>query len=340
MTSCLDGGFLIYKTMQAKKALLQKQPFKYKNTFWNYQDEKHEGVFIKSVRMFLRSFRKRFLNNRQLKHTWSDTTRSPITPTVAPLITWIGHSTFLIQIDGITVLTDPIFGNASPFFRRILPPGIALSEIVPIDYILISHNHRDHMDARSLYNLKRFNPTICVPLGLNTWFSKNGFLNIRELNWWESIKIETPLHKSITFTFLPAYHWSQRGAFDRNKTLWGSWLIEYDGWRIYFAGDTAYANHFADIGKEYRDIDIALMPIGPCEPHEWMKKTHMNAQQAVDAFLDLQAQHFIPMHWGTFYFGTDHFTAPLDQLVHHWHLLPPSADKQLHMPKIGQQLVF
>ena len=323
-----------------KKIVLQRHPFRHKTTFLNYQDEKHEGVFLRSMHMFGRSLKKRFLSSVSPDATWHHTQTSLLTPSDKPCITWIGHSTFLIQIDGITLLTDPIFGNASPLFKRIFPPGIALDQIIPIDYILISHNHRDHMDAPSLYNLRRFNPTVCVPLGLKKWFVQNSFIHTQELSWWEHVEIETPSGKKLTFTFLPAYHWSQRGLLDRNKTLWGSWLIQYDNWRIYFAGDTAYANHFKDIGVEYPHIDIALMPIGPCEPHEWMKKTHMNAQQAVEGFIDLGAHHFVPMHWGTFYFGTDHFSAPLEQLQQSWQTNVLAAGKNMHVFKIGEMKLF
>ena len=283
--------------------------------------------------MFFRSWYHRIGRKRPLAHEWV-TNYSQNIPSL-PTITWIGHSTFLIQIDGITILTDPIFGDASFLFKRIFPPGIALDTVIP-DYILLSHNHRDHMDATSLLQLRHHNPHILVPAGDKKWFVHRNFERVEEKTWWQSTTINH--NKSdLTFTFLPAHHWSQRSLFDRNKSLWGSWMIQYKGFTIYFAGDTAYSSHFTAIKREFPFIDVALMPIGPCEPRNSMAYSHMNAEQAGQAFIDLGAKNFIPMHWGTFYFGIDNFSQPLDRLFAWWQQQPQLDMKQLQILKIGQQ---
>jgi L-ascorbate metabolism protein UlaG (beta-lactamase superfamily) len=248
-------------------------------------------------------------------------------------ITWIGHATFLIQVAGKNILTDPIFFNITPLFRRLLPAGIALAMLPPIDYVLISHNHRDHMDRASLLQLQQRNPFMhmLVPEGNKSWFDRHGFTQVTEYAWWQQMN-----DGDMAYTFLPAVHWSGRGIFDRNKTLWGSWMIQSPSANLYFGGDTAFGNHFSQIAAEFTSVDCALLPIGPCEPRNWMKRTHMNAIEAVEAFSVLNAHHFIPMHWGTFPFGSDHFDAPLVQLQNAWKAKKISEDA-LHCLKIGEQ---
>jgi Predicted Zn-dependent hydrolases of the beta-lactamase fold len=142
-------------------------------------------------------------------------------------------------------------------------------------------------------------------------------------------------YQKITFTFLPAVHWSQRAVFDKNKSLWGSWMISSQDCTIYFAGDTAWGDHFAQLADQR--IDYALLPIGPCEPHEWMSHTHISAKQAVDAFIMLGAQQLIPMHWGTFLFGNDQFEDPLLRLKAAWQQSHAVLqDKTLQIMKVGQ----
>lgn len=253
-----------------------------------------------------------------------------------PLLTWIGHSTFLIQVNKKNILTDPIFGAASIFFPRILPPGIDPQKLPRIDYVIISHNHLDHMDYQSLILLRDANPhlQVLVPAGDQDWFKKNHFQNVVGSAWWKQ-----HLFGDITFTFLPAFHWSQRGLFDRNKSLWGSWLIQTAGQSIYFAGDTAYSHHFKAIAQEFKQIDIAIMPIGPCEPRKYMFDTHVNAEEAGEAFLDLNAQQFIPMHWGTYHFGVDNFETPIRRIQRWWKKNRPILkNKSLLIPKFGKSI--
>ncbi len=263
-------------------------------------------------------------------------------------ITWIGHSSFLIQIGNMNILTDPIFGNLTPLFKRLAPPGIDIEQLPNIDFILISHNHPDHMDSYTLKSLKSNNKInnakILVPINDKKWFISRGFNpdNVIENTWWDRRNFFGHTKNSINyddieFIFLPAYHWSQRGIFDYNKSLWGSWMISCKGLNIYFAGDTGYSGHFHSIQQEFDNIDIAIMPISPCEPHEWMKDSHVNAEEAGQGFIDLKAKHFIPMHWGTYFFGIDNFFLPYNRLTNWWQKQNFGDQKQLHVLKFGER---
>jgi L-ascorbate metabolism protein UlaG (beta-lactamase superfamily) len=316
-------------------------PHRHKNRFYNYENEKSKGFLLHTAYMLIKS---RIAQKKLCplkRDSW--VAKSPVEHNVnEPVITWIGHSSFLIQLPGLTLLTDPVFGHASLLYRRILPPGLHGHELPPIDFVLLSHNHRDHMDAESLIAVRdRHTPTVLVPKGDKAWFDQRSFAATHEHTWWEQRSFNLPNGSEVKFTFLPAIHWSQRGFFDKNRSLWGSWMIEYQGQCFYFAGDTSYSPHFAAIRNEFPVINVALMPIGPCEPRAWMAHAHISAAQAGTAFLDLGAQHFIPMHWGTFPFGLDHFEAPIERLTDWWQENEAMlGDKQLHLPKIGQRLTL
>lgn len=316
-------------------------PYVKDGRFYNYPHEVPEGFLLRSIYIYLQSFVHRCLQHPQVAnwHKYAQVNDRSF----QPVITWIGHSTFLIQIAGLNILTDPIFGDATSLFPRILKPGIELSQLPPIDYVLISHNHLDHMDAPALFVLKEQHPQCryLVPLGDKAWFDQRGFTQVHEYTWWQQDSFDVEFGLQATFTFLPAFHWSQRGMFDKNRSLWGSWMIEVDGKRIYFAGDTAYSRHFSIIGQEFDNIDCAIMPIGPCEPHKWMKLSHVNAQEAVQGFKDIGATHFIPMHWGTFYFGTDKFDTSIKSLQTVWDQQVSHAEvaaEQLHVMHVGQTI--
>lgn len=254
-----------------------------------------------------------------------------------PVITWLGHSTFLIQIAGKNILTDPIFGSLSMVFRRLVPSVVGLDQLPQIDYVLISHNHFDHMDSQSLHQLKSRFPAmrVLVPMGDKEWFDRHLFQNVSEHMWWNEVVDNQ--NETMKFTFLPANHWSQRTLFDKNRSLWGSWMIQVDDFSIYFAGDTSWGPHFEQIGDEFKKIDVALLPIAPGEPRSWMKYSHINAREAVQAFIKLKAKMFIPMHWGTFHLGFDDFYAPITLLKQSWHELRGElAGKQLRIMKFGE----
>jgi L-ascorbate metabolism protein UlaG (beta-lactamase superfamily) len=321
-----------------------RKPVEAKGRFKNSEQERHHGFFFSTFRMWLKSVPTRF---SYLSHSFDDwlVSETPLKTAQKPTITWIGHSTFLIQVQGINILTDPIFFNISTFFKRNLPPGIALGHLPPIDVVLISHNHWDHMHGPSLMALRDNITTregqILVPHGDQHWFIRRKFNRVNSYTWGKHELIAGPAgDDAVKITFLPAWHWSRRGIFDRNKSLWGSWMIEAGGHTIYFAGDTAYSDHFAEISAAFPKIDIALLPIGPCEPRGAMKHTHIDANEAGQAFLDLKAQTFIPMHWGTFNFGFDRFLTPVEKIDQWWQGQNFENAQKIAMFKVGQRKEF
>ncbi len=248
-----------------------------------------------------------------------------------PLLTWINQSSFLIQIGGYNILIDPVFSSCPPL-RRTHKPGFSLEQLPPIDYILISHNHKDHTDFDTLQKIaKRDNPLFILPVGNKDLFNSYGLEKIVEKNWWETITLEkhaglisnsadTP---PLTITCLPARHWSCRKLLDANTALWSSWMIECAGFTIYCAGDSGYGPHFKEIAHEFPQIDVALMPINPIKS----SNEHMGPNDAITAFLDLGAQVFVPTHWGTFSCESYTGETPIHRLVQHWAKREPELSK-------------
>lgn len=333
-------------------------PFIKKNRYYNHAHDTVESLFFATIPAFLKSIPNRKKRRQAATSEWV-VTHQREESSVAPRITWIGHSTFLIQMGGINIITDPIFGNASFFFPRILAPGITPDALPKIDVVILSHNHLDHTDLASLKALKHYNPgiTILSPVGDKKFLNKHGFASVIEHEWWQTHSICNE-QGTIEFAFVPAHHWSARGIFDRNKSLWGSWMITHktseilmsahgeEGSKslsrtIYFGGDSAYAHHYHHIATEFPRIHAALMPIAPCEPDPSMRKSHMDAKEAVQAFIDLKADHFIPMHWGTFPFGVDTFEGPLHRLHAAWkHHKLDEKEKVLTVLKVGQSFTI
>jgi len=219
-----------------------------------------------------------------------------------PTLTWIGHATFLVQVGGLNVLTDPHFtARASPLNfagpRRLVPPGLALRDLPAPDVILISHNHYDHLDDGSVRWLARHYPkaVFMVPLGLRRWLQRRKVGNAVELDWWQR-------HDGHNFsvTAVPAQHFSGRWHNDRNHTLWCGFVFEAGGKKVFFAGDTGYSKDFADIGDRLGPVDLALLPIGAYAPRWFMKSMHVNPEEAVRIHKDVAARQSVAMHWGTF----------------------------------------
>jgi L-ascorbate metabolism protein UlaG (beta-lactamase superfamily) len=294
--------------------------------------------FMPIVKTFIHSIKVFFCSN-YAKINLADVMQRPTFPQRSdkPVITWLGHSTFLIQVAGKNILTDPIFGSLSFIFRRLIPLVIRIDDLPSIDYVLISHNHFDHMDSQSLLQLKHKFPQmkVLVPMGDKEWFDRHLFAKVSEHMWWESIYDDED--SNIKFTFLPANHWSQRTLFDKNRSLWGSWMLQAHNFTLYFAGDTSWGAHFEQIGDEFKNIDVALLPVAPGEPRELMKSSHINAREAVQAFIKLKAKTFIPMHWGTYHLGFDDFYAPIELLKQSWHdFREQLVGKQLKVMKFGE----
>jgi L-ascorbate metabolism protein UlaG (beta-lactamase superfamily) len=233
------------------------------------------------------------------------------------VVTFIGHATFLIQTAAGNILTDPMYSErAGPWNllgpRRVRPPAISFNDLPPIAIILLSHNHYDHCDVRTLGMLaRRFDPMVITPVGNAPLVRSAGMRRVEELDWWQDAK--TP---PLPITLTPAHHFSARGALDRNRALWGGFVIVAGGRRLYFAGDTAYAPFFGDIRRRLGPFDLALLPIGAYEPRWFMQSVHMNPAEAVQAHLDLEAPESIGMHFGTFQLTTEGIDEPLRALEH------------------------
>ncbi len=230
-------------------------------------------------------------------------------------VTFIGHATFLIQTAAANILTDPMYSErAGPWNvmgpRRVRPPAVAFDDLPPISLVLLSHNHYDHCDLRTLRLLaRRFDPIVITPLGNATLVRSTGLRRVEELDWWQDAKTSP-----FPVTMTPARHFSARGPHDRNRALWGGFVIAAGGRRIYFAGDTAYAPFFSDVAERIGPIDLALLPIGAYEPRWFMQAVHMNPAEAVQTHLDLQSPESIGMHFGTFQLTTEGIDEPLRAL--------------------------
>jgi L-ascorbate metabolism protein UlaG (beta-lactamase superfamily) len=217
------------------------------------------------------------------------------------VVTFIGHSTFLIQTPAGNILTDPIYSlRAGPLNvigpRRVRPPAVRFEDLPSITTVLLSHNHYDHCDLHTLRRLaERFDPAVVTPVGNGRLVRSTGIRRVEELDWWEPSDTS-----SAGITLTPAYHFSARTPFDRNRALWGGFLLALDGCRLFFAGDTAYAPFFREIRQRFGPIDLALLPIGAYEPRWFMRTVHMNPDEAAQAHLDLEAAESVAMHFGTF----------------------------------------
>ena len=228
-------------------------------------------------------------------------------------LTWIGHTTVLLQLDGKNILTDPVFSRrASPVQwagpERVVPPGLGMEDLPPIDMVVISHDHYDALDKGSILKLyRRENGTrtmFFVPLGFKAWFQDLGISNVIELDWWESRQ-----HENLLITAVPVQHWSKRSLFSRNTTLWSGWVIGNKEFKFFFCGDSGYGPHFKEIGNRFGPFDLSAIPIGAYEPRWFMSQNHVNPEEAVQAHLDLRSRKSVAIHWGTFILTDE----PLDE---------------------------
>lgn len=233
--------------------------------------------------------------------------------TVSFSVTWIGQSTLLIQNAGLNILTDPIWSErASPVQwagpKRFVAPGLDFDALPEIDVVVISHDHYDHLDRGTIKKLGN-KPLYFVPLGIGKLLKDWGIDHFIEMDWWDSNR-----YNGVEFVCLPAQHFSGRSATDRDQRLWASWLIKSADHKIYFGGDSGYFPGYLEIGQKYGPIDFAALPIGAFRPIWFMGPVHLSPGQAVQAMLDLQAEIFIPIHWGTFDLADDLLDEPLSLL--------------------------
>ncbi len=257
---------------------------------------------------------------------------APRAPADRAVLTWVGHSTFLLQIGGLNVLTDPMWGErASPVRfagpRRWVEPGIAFDTLPPIDVVLQSHNHYDHLDVATVRRVGRAHPAAqwLAPLGVGALLRNAGAARVAELDWWDEQTVG-----DVRFVSTPARHFSSRHLFDRNATLWCGWAALAPGRRVLFGGDSAYHPAFAEIGSRCGPFDVALLPIGAYEPRWFMRFAHMNPEEAVQAFVDLDPAGrsvMVPMHWGTFKLTDEPMDEPPARVARAWQASGRPADR-------------
>ncbi|MFN3494905.1 MAG: MBL fold metallo-hydrolase [Hydrogenophaga sp.] len=232
-------------------------------------------------------------------------------------VTWIGHATALWQVGGLNILTDPHFSDrASPFSfagpRRHTPLPMALDQLPRIDVVLISHNHYDHLDRATVHALHRQPggpPLFVVPLGLDLWLQREGIGPVLTLDWWDEHRTG-----ALHITLVPAQHWSSRTPWDRNESLWGGFVVDHNGFKLYYSGDTGYSPDFKDIHTRFGGFDFAQIPVGCYEPRWFMQRQHVNEEEAVRIHRDVGSRLSLGVHWGSFRLCDEPIEAPLDRL--------------------------
>jgi N-acyl-phosphatidylethanolamine-hydrolysing phospholipase D len=233
-----------------------------------------------------------------------------------PTVTWVGHATLLVQLDGLNILTDPHWGErASPVGfagpRRLVAAGMRFEDLPPIHAVVISHDHYDHLDVDTVERLERAHrPTFFVPLGIKEWLGDRGVRNVVEMDWWQST-----VFRGVTFVATPAQHSSGRGLHDQNQRLWSSWVILGKSRRFFFAGDTGYTPSMKEIGTRYGPFDVAAIPIGGYSAWSERHPNHVNPEEAVQLFEDVRGKLLVPVHWGTFELNREPFREPPDRLM-------------------------
>lgn len=252
---------------------------------------------------------------------------------------WLGHASLLLQMDGCTVLTDPVFSTRAsplPFLgpARKTPAVISVGSLPHIDALAISHNHYDHLDSTTLRKIVRRFPeiTLFVPLGLGAWCRRRGAKNIVELDWWQSFTLQ-----GVTFTAVPAQHWSMRTPWNRNRSLWCGWVFEGRRKRFWFSGDTGYTPELLTIAQRLGRIDVAAIPIGACAPEWFMAIHHMDPRTAVTLWQQLGMPLAFPVHWGVFELGDESLDEPVHALTQALNNVAPVNDT-FRILKIGEYL--
>ncbi|MCG8493993.1 MAG: MBL fold metallo-hydrolase [Sneathiellales bacterium] len=247
-------------------------------------------------------------------------------------VIWFGHSSFLLDISDKLVLVDPLFGNAGPFpflGRRFQKPVVTAKELPEVDVILISHDHYDHLETKTMRFYAEKDVVFVVPLGIGRLLIEWGIdpKRVTELDWWQSADIA-----DLKFTAAPSQHYSGRRGFANNDTLWASWVVKSDKHNVYFSGDSAYDTHFAKIGERFGPFDIAFLENGQFSPVS--RQVHMFPEDAVQAFEDLNAKKLFPVHWGMFSLASHDWNKPIRDIDR------MASDKGIELvaPRIGELL--
>ena len=246
--------------------------------------------------------------------------------------TWVGHSTFLLQLNGLNILTDPVWANRMGFQKRLTKPGMSLDELPEIDVVVISHGHYDHLDFPTLKKLKG-NPHYFVPVGLGALFRRKGYSRVEEMNWWDRKE-----YRGIQIHFVPAQHWTRRTLTDINTSHWGGFIFQTSQETFYFVGDTGYFSEFKEIAKRFK-INIVFMPIGAYEPEWFMRGSHISPEDSVTAYKELHAETFVPMHYGAYRLADDTGPEALQRLYHEWEK-EQLQKEQLRVLAIGETVMW
>lgn len=232
-------------------------------------------------------------------------------------IKFVNHTTFLIQTEGLNILTDPVWSErTSPFSfagpKRMRPPGIRFEELPKIDVVLLSHNHYDHLDVATMQRVvNEHKPRIITPLGVKEFLEQEEMKGAHDVDWWEAV----PLSEAVSVQAVPAQHFSGRGMFDRDRTLWCGYVLKRKGGNLYFAGDTGYNEiTFKEIGERCAPISVSVLPIGAYKPNWFMSPIHTSPEEAVKIFTDVNTQAAVASHFGTFPLADDSQQDPIDDL--------------------------
>lgn len=261
-------------------------------------------------------------------------------------LTWLGHASVLIQLAGKTIWIDPVLSDRlGRFIRRRSPLGLRAAALPQPDLLLITHNHRDHLDEPTVRQLPRTTRVI-VPSGLGSWFCRRGFNEVDELGWWEQCLVG-----SLEITSVPAHHWSRRTPWDTNRTGWCGFVLrqthvapastpdsEPHGLTLYHAGDTGWFEEFQEVGNAFPGLDVVLMPVGGYAPAWLMDRHHLNPEQAGEAFRATGGRTLIPIHWGTFPLSDEPPDEPIRRLQAWWDGQPPNSERRLVIPEVGAPL--
>ena len=292
-------------------------PFEWKGTPLDSNGRflNHEFAFINSFKEVLKwQIMKNPQKDEKKKDTWKleCKTDSGFLTSSSDCIVWLGHASFFIRVSGITLLIDPILFDVS-LIKRKSPLPVDPNQFKNIDYILISHDHRDHCDTKSLSLLSKNNPNATYLTGLKVdavikKCTKSSA--IQAAGWYQQFNTKP----EIKITYVPSRHWGRRYLTDTNVRLWGGYVIEAAGKTIYFGGDSGYGSHFADIGRIFPSVDYALIGIGAYKPEFFMGQSHLSPADGIKAFHDTNAKHLIPMHYGTFDLADEPLSDPIREL--------------------------
>ncbi|MDW3652389.1 MAG: MBL fold metallo-hydrolase [Bacteroidia bacterium] len=252
-------------------------------------------------------------------------------------LTWFGHSTFLVEMDGKNILFDPVFGQyAAPHpllgrkrYNSEMP--ISIADLPQIDAVIISHDHYDHLDYESIKELKEKTEHFFVPLGVDNHLERWGIAEdkISKMDWWQEKEFN-----GLTIAFTPSRHMSGRGLTDQSATLWGSWVLQGKSSNIFFSGDGGYGKHFKEIGDKYGDFDIALMECG--QYNKLWAQVHMMPEQTVQAGIDVKAKMIVPIHWGAFTLASHSWTDPIERVTK----AAQEMSVEIATPQIGEPIIL